>query len=135
MTFDPYTPPALRNSLHFGIQCLKRVDYDRTELERRRRACETELTDVFVWTNERVIQWVIGIGLKEYTGHLAESGLHGALIALDDNFDHNSLALALQIPTANQQVRLDVCSTKRIHVFAWLMCFNYMTPSFVCFII
>ena len=94
-----------RNSLHFGIQCLKRVDYDRAELERRRRACETEPVDVFVWTNERVIQWVVGIGLKEYTGHLAESGLHGALIALDDNFDHNSLALALQIPTANQQVR------------------------------
>ncbi|XP_043218262.1 liprin-alpha-2-like isoform X5 [Amphibalanus amphitrite] len=92
-----------RNSLHFGIQCLKRVDYDRAELERRRRACESDPVDVFVWTNERVIQWVVSIGLKEYTGHLAESGLHGALIALDDNFDHNSLALALQIPTANQQ--------------------------------
>ncbi|XP_037069947.1 liprin-alpha-2-like isoform X3 [Pollicipes pollicipes] len=92
-----------RNSLHFGIQCLKRVDYDRNELERRRRACETELADVFVWTNERVIQWVTSIGLKEYTSQLTESGVHGALIALDDNFDYNSLALALQLPTANQQ--------------------------------
>ena len=101
----PVRVPPRRNSLHFGIQCLKRVDYDRAELERRRRACESEPVDVFVWTNERVIQWVVGIGLKEYTAHLAESGLHGALIALDDNFHHNSLALALQIPTANQQVR------------------------------
>lgn len=86
---------------------MKRVDYDRAELERRRRACETELVDVFVWTNERVIQWVTSIGLKDYTPHLAESGLHGALIALDDNFDYNCMALALQIPTANQQVGAD----------------------------
>ena len=33
-----------------------------------------------------------------------ESGVHGALIALDDNFDANSFALALQIPTQHTQV-------------------------------
>jgi hypothetical protein len=30
--------------------------------------------------------------------------VHGALIALDDNFDANSMALALQVPTQNTQV-------------------------------
>ena len=59
---------------------------------------------MLVWSNERVIQWVQSIGLKEFANNLIESGVHGALIALDDSFDNNSLAMALQIPTANIQV-------------------------------
>ena len=31
--------------------------------------------------------------------------MHGALIALDDSFDANGLAMALQIPTQNTQCR------------------------------
>lgn len=31
--------------------------------------------------------------------------MHGALIALDESFDANAMALALQIPTQNIQVR------------------------------
>lgn len=61
-------------------------------------------TDVLVWSNERVISWVQAIGLKEYSGNLCESGVHGALLALDETFDHNALALLLQIPTQNTQV-------------------------------
>lgn len=60
--------------------------------------------DVLVWTNERVVSWVQAIGLKEYAGNLLESGVHGALIALDESFDHNALALLLQIPTQCTQV-------------------------------
>lgn len=41
---------------------------------------------------------------KEYGNNLLESGVHGALIALDDSFDANSMALALQIPTQNTHV-------------------------------
>lgn len=33
-----------------------------------------------------------------------ESGVHGALIALDESFDAQAMALALQIPTQNAQV-------------------------------
>ena len=36
---------------------------------------------------------------------MLESGVHGALIALDESFDANSMGLALQIPTQNTQVR------------------------------
>ncbi len=60
---------------------------------------------MLVWTNERIIKWTQGIGLKEYSNNLIESGVHGALVALDDSFDHNSMALALQIPTQNSQVK------------------------------
>ena len=58
-------------------------------------------TDVLVWTNERLMRWASNIGLKEYAGNLAESGVHGALIALDDNFDASHMAMALQISTPN----------------------------------
>lgn len=94
-----------RTSLQYGINCLKRVNYDKKELERRREESATECTDVLVWTNDRIIKWVQGIGLREYANSLLESGVHGALIALDESFDHNSIALALQIPTQNTTVR------------------------------
>jgi hypothetical protein len=42
--------------------------------------------------------------LQEYGNNLLESGVHGALIALDESFDANSMALTLQIPTQNTQV-------------------------------
>nr|CAD7202251.1 unnamed protein product [Timema douglasi] len=94
-----------RTSLQYGISCLKRLNYDRKQLEERRKGSENELIDVLVWSNERVIRWVTAIGLKEYANNLLESGVHGALIALDDSFDYNSMALALQIPTQNTQMR------------------------------
>lgn len=61
-------------------------------------------TDTLVWTNEHVMNWVQTIGLKEYSNNLLESGVHGALIALDETFDFSSLALILQIPMQNTQV-------------------------------
>lgn len=118
--------------------CLKKLNYDRKELERRREHSQHEIRgkrdptqndtetyqykinkalftwvffvclfslDVLVWSNERVIRWVQSIGLRDYANILLESGVHGALVALDDNFDYSSLALLLQIPTQNTQVR------------------------------
>lgn len=111
--------------------CLKKLNYDRKELERRREMSQHEmrgqrkapfrhrqtwrkkttpnsvfffLQDVLVWSNERMVRWVQSIGLRDYAGILHESGVHGALVALDDNFDYSSLALLLQIPNQNTQV-------------------------------
>nr|XP_044618898.1 liprin-alpha-4 isoform X2 [Equus asinus] len=94
-----------RTSLQYGIMCLKRLNYDRKELEKRREESQHEIKDVLVWTNDQVVHWVQSIGLREYAGSLHESGVHGALLALDENFDHNTLALLLQIPTQNTQAR------------------------------
>uniref|UniRef100_A0A3B4ASU8 SAM domain-containing protein n=1 Tax=Periophthalmus magnuspinnatus TaxID=409849 RepID=A0A3B4ASU8_9GOBI len=94
-----------RNSFQCGVMCLRRLNYDRKELERRREECQFDIKDVLVWSNERVISWVQAIGLKEYSGNIYESGVHGALMALDETFDHNALALLLQIPTQNTQAR------------------------------
>uniref|UniRef100_A0A8C7DTS5 PTPRF interacting protein alpha 1 n=1 Tax=Naja naja TaxID=35670 RepID=A0A8C7DTS5_NAJNA len=94
-----------RNSFQCGIMCLRRLNYDRKELERRREGSLDEIKDVLVWSNDRMIHWVVSIGLKEYANNLIESGVHGALLALDETFDHNALALSLQIPTQNTQAR------------------------------
>uniref|UniRef100_A0A8C5N6H6 Liprin-alpha-3-like n=1 Tax=Gouania willdenowi TaxID=441366 RepID=A0A8C5N6H6_GOUWI len=94
-----------RVSLHYGIMCLKRLNYDRKELERRRDESQHENQDVMVWSNERVMCWVQSIGLKEFADNLLESGVHGALLALDDTFDYTDLALLLQIPNQNTQAR------------------------------
>ena len=47
----------------------------------------------------------LSVGLKEFAHHLQESGVHGAMIALDESFDEHAMALALQIPTTNTQAR------------------------------
>ncbi|XP_032912808.1 liprin-alpha-2 isoform X4 [Catharus ustulatus] len=94
-----------RTSLQYGIMCLKRLNYDRKELEKRREMSQHEIKDVLVWSNDRVIRWIQAIGLREYANNILESGVHGSLIALDENFDYSSLALLLQIPTQNTQAR------------------------------
>uniref|UniRef100_A0A3P8V269 PTPRF interacting protein alpha 4 n=1 Tax=Cynoglossus semilaevis TaxID=244447 RepID=A0A3P8V269_CYNSE len=94
-----------RASLQYGIMCLKRLNYDRKDLERRREDSQHDMKDILVWTNEQVIHWVQSIGLREYSGNLLESGVHGALVALDETFDYSSLALILQIPMQNTQAR------------------------------
>uniref|UniRef100_A0A8I3VVP7 PTPRF interacting protein alpha 1 n=1 Tax=Callithrix jacchus TaxID=9483 RepID=A0A8I3VVP7_CALJA len=94
-----------RNSFQCGIMCLRRLNYDRKELERKREESQNEIKDVLVWSNDRVIRWILSIGLKEYANNLLESGVHGALLALDETFDFSALALLLQIPTQNTQAR------------------------------
>jgi hypothetical protein len=85
---------------------LKRINYNKKELDQRREDSLNENQDVLIWTNERVIQWLSTInGLKEYANNLLETGIHGGLIALDEKFDHNALALALQISNQQTMVR------------------------------
>ena len=62
-------------------------------------------TDVLVWSNDHVISWVESVGLSEYSPNLKESGVHGGVIALDGDFDYQKLALALQIPLTQPEVR------------------------------
>ncbi|CAJ0564290.1 unnamed protein product, partial [Mesorhabditis spiculigera] len=92
-------------SLQYGIMCLKKLNYDKKALIERRRMCENQNRDLLVWSNERVAKWVEEIGLGACAGHLKDSGIHGALIALDDTFDSQALALSLQIPPQDQHAR------------------------------
>ena len=56
-----------------------------------------------------MIQCVESLGLVDFATNLRESGVHGGIIALDSDFDHDTLALALQIPMSSIEVR-DYCS-------------------------
>ncbi|XP_027039265.1 liprin-alpha-1-like isoform X2 [Pocillopora damicornis] len=94
-----------RHSLQCGVKCLGFMNYDKRLLEKRRQMCADEVKDVLVWSNERLISWLKKIGLAEYADNLHGTGVHGAVIALDDTFDCNTLAYALQIPSQNTQIR------------------------------
>lgn len=94
-----------RHSLQCGVKCLGFMNYDRRLLEKKRQMCADEPKDVLVWSNERVIKWLKKIGLSEYADNLQETGVHGAVIALDETFDFSTLAYALQIPSQNTQIR------------------------------
>ncbi|XP_067941285.1 liprin-alpha-1-like [Watersipora subatra] len=94
-----------RTSLQSGISCLKKINYDKHELRRRREASLQDTKDVLVWSNDRLIKWVRSIGLKDYADNLVESGVHGALIALDESFGSAAMALALQLPSSNSQAK------------------------------
>lgn len=90
--------------------------------------------DVLVWTNDQVVHWVQSIGLRDYAGNLQESGVHGALLALDENFDHNTLALVLQIPTQNTQVGSPLINWSHSFFFSFFLvcmcagCFSEACP-------
>ena len=107
-----------RASLQYGIICLKKLNYDRKTLQERRRAAEASnrgtkslkivsnsISDLLVWSNDRVQRWVEEIGLGIYAHNLHESGVHGALMALDNTFDAQAFALSLQISPQDQHNR------------------------------
>lgn len=94
-----------RNSLQQGINCLKRINYDRRLLEELRRQAENDNSNVMVWSNERLIKWANSVDLQQFSNNLLESGVHGGLIAFDESFGSNQMAVALQIPSQNAQAR------------------------------
>lgn len=94
-----------RNSLQHGINCLKRINYDRHLLEGLQREAENKNINVMVWSNQRLIRWANSVDLQQFSNNLLESGVHGALIAFDKNFNVNHMAIALQIPNQNVGAR------------------------------
>ena len=98
---------AHRNSLQQGINCLKRINYDRKFLEelRAQADCSSENVNIMVWSNARLIKWANSVELQQFSNNLLESGIHGGLVAFDESFGANQMALALQIPSQNQTAR------------------------------
>ncbi|KAL3119320.1 hypothetical protein niasHT_008383 [Heterodera trifolii] len=90
-----------RTSLFYGIACLKKLNYDRKQLEERRSASEDVNKDLMVWSNERVIKWLEEIGLGTFVANAVDSGVHGALMALNTTFDVPAMAQILQIPDSD----------------------------------
>ncbi|KAL3312548.1 Liprin-alpha-2 [Cichlidogyrus casuarinus] len=106
-----------RKSLVYGITCLKQLNFDRFELERRREVSQTSnsgsfafklslsFLDVVVWSVDRLINWLNSIGLQEWSKNLLDSGVHGAVLALDADFDVTAFCLVLRISRQDSQTR------------------------------
>ncbi|MBZ3878204.1 Kazrin [Sciurus carolinensis] len=92
-------------SILLGIELLYQVDFSREALQERRAHCETQNTDPVVWTNQRVLQWVRDIDLKEYADNLTNSGVHGAVLVLEPTFNAEAMATALGIPSGKHILR------------------------------
>ncbi|CAK5093272.1 unnamed protein product [Meloidogyne enterolobii] len=105
-SFEQLSFICFRTSLHYGIVCLKKLNYERKQLEERRQICENANKDLLVWSNERVSKWLEEIGLGMFIANLADSGVHGALMALDETFDVPALAHILQIGDNDQALRV-----------------------------
>lgn len=95
-----------RQSLQYGILCLKQIDYSKADLDSRRDITIDSLQDVMVWSNTRVIKWLNSIGLQEFSTNLKDTGVHGGVIALDKDFHVESLALHLKLPNNHQKRRV-----------------------------
>lgn len=96
-----------RSSLQHGINCLKLINYDRKLLEDLRNAADSSPANinVMVWSNERLIKWANSVNLHKFSNNLLESGMHGGVIAFDQNFGVDQFSTALQIPSQNVQDR------------------------------
>ncbi|XP_065186270.1 kazrin-like [Sycon ciliatum] len=92
-------------SLMYGIEVLRKCDFDRQILRQRRAMCEDADTDPLVWTNARFMKWVQTIDLAEYSENLRDSGVHGGIVVLESSFGPEAMATALGILPAKVMIR------------------------------
>jgi hypothetical protein len=74
----------------------------------RRRPSGDDLLDkseVVLWTNHRVMEWLRSIDLSEYAPNLRGSGVHGGLMVFENRFNATVLADILSIPASKTLLR------------------------------
>ena len=123
-----------RNSLQYGTIVLKRLNYDKNELQRRQAECENESKDLLVWSNERVVKWIVLLGLKDYAHNLENSGVHGGILLFDESYDWQALALGLEIPLHDTQSRQLLENEFNSLVAANTQPNNHVNKFAICFI-
>ncbi|XP_041472856.1 liprin-beta-1-like isoform X3 [Lytechinus variegatus] len=86
-------------SIMRGIQCLRLHNFHPSCLRRRPTDEPYETgTQVALWTNHRVMEWLRSVDLSEYAPNLRGSGVHGGLMVLEPRFTAETLASILCIP-------------------------------------
>ncbi len=93
-------------SIKRGIYVLRLNNFD-THCLRRRPSGDDQLdkSEVALWTNHRVMEWLRSIDLSEYAPNLRGSGVHGALMVYESRFNSTVLADLLAIPTSKTLLR------------------------------
>lgn len=109
LTIDDLSYLKVSNLLHHysirrGIQVLRKNNFNPDCLKRRAIA-EEGGSNVLLWTNHRVMEWLREVDLAEYAPNLRGSGVHGGLLILEAKFNGELLASLLSIPTSKTLLR------------------------------
>ncbi|XP_011255665.1 liprin-beta-2 isoform X4 [Camponotus floridanus] len=93
-------------SLRRGIQVLRDLNFEFDNLERRSASGNgADGSNVTLWTNHRVMEWLRVVDLAEYAPNMRGSGVHGGLMIHEDRFTSELLATLLSIPPAKTLLR------------------------------
>lgn len=99
------------SELHFlsikqAIHVLRINKFDPHCLRRRPSGDDClDKSEVVLWTNHRVMEWLRSIDLSEYAPNLRGSGVHGGLMTYENRFNSTVLADILSIPSAKTLLR------------------------------
>jgi len=91
-----------------GIQVLRLNDYNPQCLQRRSMPedpAQPSPSQVALWTNHRVMEWLRAVDLSEYAPNMRGSGVHGALLVYEPRFNAELLATLLSIPQGKTLLR------------------------------
>ncbi|XP_044008499.1 liprin-beta-1-like isoform X5 [Aphidius gifuensis] len=93
-------------SLRRGIQILRELNFEFDNLERRSANGDgADGSNVAMWTNHRVMEWLRVVDLAEYAPNMRGSGVHGGLMIHDGRFTSELLATLLSIPPSKTLLR------------------------------
>ncbi|XP_029676628.1 liprin-beta-2-like [Formica exsecta] len=93
-------------SLRRGIQVLRDLNFEFDNLERRSaNGNGADGSNVTLWTNHRVMEWLRVVDLAEYAPNMRGSGVHGGLIIHEGRFTSELLATLLSIPPSKTLLR------------------------------
>lgn len=85
---------------------LRDLNFEFDNLERRSvNGNGADGTNVTLWTNHRVMEWLRVVDLAEYAPNMRGSGVHGGLMIHEDRFTSELLATLLSIPPAKTLLR------------------------------
>ncbi|KAL5270765.1 hypothetical protein ACHWQZ_G001441 [Mnemiopsis leidyi] len=100
-----FADPFHRTSFYFAVEMLKKLNYNMEEIDRRRVESKLTKTDVMVWTNQRVKEWLHSVGFGVYANNITNSGVHGPLIACHTQFTAEEFADLLHMPKEKPELR------------------------------
>lgn len=111
MSNEDFHTLNINNELHYlslkrAIHVLRLNNFD-PQCLRRRPSGDDQLdqSEVMLWTNHRVMEWLRSIDLSEYAPNLRGSGVHGGLMVFENRFNSTLLADILSIPTSKTLLR------------------------------
>ncbi|XP_075214316.1 liprin-beta 1 isoform X2 [Lycorma delicatula] len=99
------------SSIRTGIQVLRSQNFEpnclirRSNPEENNVESEGKASEVALWTNHRVMEWLRAVDLAEYAPNLRGSGVHGGLLVHEPRFTGELLASLLSIPPGKTLLR------------------------------